>query len=176
MQLILRPVSDARLQEIIVTDSRFAIGRNEGYFKDYDRSLVQKLSRRHARIFERDGHVFVADLDSSNGTSVNGRSVDSEPVQLQLDDELEFGGLRYRVEHMVGADAGTVQIEPVTEGKIVLEPVRADGELQPIVVSKFPFLISRQGSAFARYQQSAAGHLSQLSKKHAHFFLQNGNR
>ena len=135
MQLILRPVSDTRLQEIIVTDTRFAIGRNEGYFKDYHRSIVQKLSRRHARIFERDGRVFVADLKSSNGTTVNGQNVGGEPVRLQLDDEVEFGGLRYRVEHLVGVDAGTVQSEPVIEARVVLEPVQADNRLTPIVVS-----------------------------------------
>ena len=174
MQLILRPVSDTRLQEIIVTDTRFAIGRNEPYFKEYDRSVVQRLSRRHARVFERDGCVYVADLNSSNGTSVNGVSVEDEPVQLHSNDELEFGGLRYRVDHLAGIDAGTVRSDPAVEAKIVLEPARDDRGLAPIVISKFPYMIGRHASAFADYQQSAPDQLSQLSKKHAHFFIQNG--
>ena len=81
MQLILRPVSDARLSEIIVTESRFAIGRNEEHFAAYERSIVAKLSRRHARIFERDGVAYIADLHSSNGTTVNGEIVEGEPVE-----------------------------------------------------------------------------------------------
>jgi pSer/pThr/pTyr-binding forkhead associated (FHA) protein len=101
MQLILRPVSDARLREIIVTESRLAIGRNENHFSSYERSVVAKLSRRHARIFERDGVAFIVDLHSSNGTTVNGQVVEGEPVALQLNDEVQFGGLRYRSNFLI---------------------------------------------------------------------------
>lgn len=174
MQLILRPVSDAQLKEIIVTDSRFAIGRNEEHFKDYDRSIIAKLSRRHARIFEREDLVYIADLHSSNGTTVNGQIVEGEPVQLKLNDEIQFGGLRYRVEHLGKSEAGTVQLEPEVDVKIVLKPMRTDGSLKPIVVSKFPFLVSRYSDAFARYQETIPQDLSFISKKHAHFFLHQG--
>jgi len=164
MQLILRPISDSRLHEIIVTDSRFAIGRNEGQFKDYERYIVQKLSRRHARIFERDGRVYIADLKSSNGTTVNGQNVEGEPVQLRLNDEVQFGGLHYRVEHLIGNDAAITQSVPIAEGKIILKPVRNDGALAPIVVTQFPFLIGRYSSVFAPYQNSAREDLRHLLK------------
>jgi pSer/pThr/pTyr-binding forkhead associated (FHA) protein len=172
MQLILRPVSDAQLNEIIVTDSRFAIGRNEELFAAYDRSILAKLSRRHARIFEREGLVYIADLHSSNGTTVNGHPVEGEPVQLQLSDEVQFGGLRYQVAHLDGTDGGADQAAAEIEVKVVLKPNRTDGSLKPIVISKFPFLVSRYSDAFARYQETMPQPLSFISKKHAYFFLQ----
>ena len=127
MQLILRPVSDARLSEIIVTESRFAIGRNEEHFAAYERSIVAKLSRRHARIFERDGVAYIADLHSSNGTTVNGEIVEGEPVELRLNDEVQFGGLRYRVEYLDGADAAGDADAPTVDadGRQRVQPVAA---------------------------------------------------
>lgn len=171
MQLILRPVSDPQLNEIIVTDGRFAIGRNEDSFKHYDSSVVAKLSRRHARIFERDGQVFIADLNSSNGTTVNGHIVEGQPVELKLNDDIQFGGLRYRVEHLGGGDTRVAREEPSVDARIVLTPTRADGSLDPIVVSKFPFLIGRYSDVFARYKESMPKALSLISKKHAQIFV-----
>jgi pSer/pThr/pTyr-binding forkhead associated (FHA) protein len=70
MQLILKPISEPELGEIIVNDSLFAIGRHEEPFAGYDSRFVTRLSRRHARIFEQDGMVYLADLGSLNGTRV----------------------------------------------------------------------------------------------------------
>ncbi len=171
MQLILRPVSDARLKEIIVTDSRFAIGRNEAHFEDYDSATIAKLSRQHARIFERDDGVFIADLNSSNGTTVNGQAVEGEPVQLNLNDEVQFGGLLYRVEHVGRGGTRSVADQSPTDAKIVLTPASGNGALDPIVVSRFPFLVSRYSNVFSRYKETAPDQLSLISKNHAKIFL-----
>ena len=88
MQLILKPVSHEGLDEIIVNDALFAIGRHEAPFVDYDGELTGKLSRRHARIFEQDSIVYIADLGSLNGTAVNGESVEKVPVRLYRGDEI----------------------------------------------------------------------------------------
>ena len=53
MQLILKPISQPELGEIIVNDTLFAVGRHEEPFAGYDSRLVSRLSRRHARIFEQ---------------------------------------------------------------------------------------------------------------------------
>ena len=58
------------------------------------------LSRRHARIFCEAGVVYLADLDSTNGTTVNRAAVRrvAEPG-CNDGDEICFGGvLTYRVE------------------------------------------------------------------------------
>jgi DNA-binding winged helix-turn-helix (wHTH) protein len=48
------------------------------------------LSRHHARIVVLNGDATVEDLDSKNGTQVNGRRV-SQPVPLEDGDELQVG-------------------------------------------------------------------------------------
>jgi uncharacterized protein YkwD len=55
------------------------------------------VSRRHA-IIRRTGRRFtVADLESSNGTFVNGRRV-AKPVRIQPGDEIKFASSRFRLE------------------------------------------------------------------------------
>ena len=48
------------------------------------------VSRRHARVWRERSAVFVEDLESSNGTYVNGVPVRDEPVQLALGDRIQF--------------------------------------------------------------------------------------
>lgn len=50
------------------------------------------VSRRHARIFYHDGHFYIEDLGSTNGTYLNHkRLVSGLPYALQDGDELRFG-------------------------------------------------------------------------------------
>ncbi|MEL7538136.1 MAG: FHA domain-containing protein [Pseudomonadota bacterium] len=174
MQLILKPISDARLREIIVTESLFAIGRNEPHFDEYDETVVRRLSRRHARIFERDGRAYVADLASSNGTTVNGKNVGREPVLLRLNDEIQFGGLRYRVEHVAEAGTTRTMSQSQTDARIVLSPSKPDSPLSPIVIANFPCLIGRYSSLFSDSDAAVSSQLTQISKKHAHLFVRDG--
>ncbi len=173
MQLILRPVSDTRLEALIVTDSRFAIGRNEAHFARYDRSLTEKLSRQHAEIFERDGQILIRDVKSGNGTKGNGQTLGDTPVRLDLDDEVEFGGLRYRVEH-VGAAQASAASAPAAEAQVILTPAVDDGSIAAIVITQFPFLISRYSDIFAQYQKSMPDQVGVLSRSHAKIFVRNG--
>ena len=54
------------------------IGRGTGS----DLQLMdQGVSRRHADVHVADGHATVYDLGSTNGTSVNGRTVQTQPLQ-----------------------------------------------------------------------------------------------
>ncbi len=48
------------------------------------------VSRRHAKVWPRDGHWWIEDLGSSNGTQVNGLSI-LHPVRLQSGDQLQLG-------------------------------------------------------------------------------------
>jgi pSer/pThr/pTyr-binding forkhead associated (FHA) protein len=49
-----------------------------------------RVSRLHARIEMRDDGVFVEDLGSRNGTTVDGRAV-TGPQRLEVDDEVAVG-------------------------------------------------------------------------------------
>ena len=47
-------------------------------------------SNVHARIFERDGHAWVEDLGSTNGTYVNGEQIE-EARRLRKHDRVQTG-------------------------------------------------------------------------------------
>ncbi|MGH7924394.1 MAG: FHA domain-containing protein [Candidatus Binatus sp.] len=52
------------------------------------------VSRRHATLTNKAGSFELTDLDSTNGTFVNGRRV-REPTVLKRGDEIKFGSLRF---------------------------------------------------------------------------------
>ena len=57
---------------------------------------VSTVSRIHARIRRRDNEYYLEDLNSRNGTSVNGRMLkNEEEYQLQDEDEVDFAQARY---------------------------------------------------------------------------------
>jgi|GEM_PF-3580655 len=55
------------------------------------------LSRHHCRFYFKDGHLFVQDLDSANGTMVNARAV--RDVRLAVGDIVAIGGTLLKVLH-----------------------------------------------------------------------------
>ncbi len=59
-----------------------------------------EVSRRHARLETQGGIVFVRDLESSNGTFLNGRRLESA-VELREGDEIDVGTTRLIVEKVV---------------------------------------------------------------------------
>ncbi len=71
-------------------------GRQEGCQLQVKASLV---SRKHCEFFEQKGHLLVKDLNSSNGTYVNGDKVDGQRV-LEHGDEVSIGGVKFRVENL----------------------------------------------------------------------------
>jgi EAL domain-containing protein (putative c-di-GMP-specific phosphodiesterase class I) len=71
----------------------FVIGRRE----DLTLSLASKtVSSLHAEIIESGGQFLLRDLDSTNGTYLNGQRV-IEPVVLNEDDLVQFANLAFRV-------------------------------------------------------------------------------
>jgi pSer/pThr/pTyr-binding forkhead associated (FHA) protein len=170
--VVLSPVSHPELGAIRIGDSLFAVGRGESPFAGYPRELISALSRRHAKVFMEHGVAYIADLDSKNGTSVNGTSVRQTPHRVRDGDELCFGGeLCYRVgiEPRAHADACTSQSVTLT-----LVPERGDLGLQPIEVRSFPFLVSKTDELFARYKTRYPHQVNYISRRHAHIFLKEG--
>ena len=54
------------------------------------------VSRIHAKIRKADDEYYLSDLNSRNGTSVNGRLLKTgEEYQLQDEDQVEFAQARY---------------------------------------------------------------------------------
>jgi pSer/pThr/pTyr-binding forkhead associated (FHA) protein len=168
----LQPVSHPELEPIQIHDSLFAIGRNEAPFDSYPPAMVADLSRRHARIFCEDGAVYLADLGSKNGTTVNGVAVRHAITPLSTGDQLGLGrALSYRVQLEEGALA---QPRGARLASLTLTPERSELDLQPIVITEFPFMISKIDATFARYQDTSQAQLNYLSRRHAHIFLKGG--
>lgn len=53
----------------------------------------EALSGVHCRIYKADGAFFVEDMDSSNGTLLNGEDISEEVVELIDGDQLSIGSL-----------------------------------------------------------------------------------
>ena len=58
---------------------------------------AKAVSRQHAQIVQTDGAYFLEDLDSSNGTYLNGQRVRSQAA-LRNGDEIQVGTCRFLVE------------------------------------------------------------------------------
>lgn len=170
--IALQPVSHPDLAPIQIHDSLFAIGRTEAPFDAYPPAMVADLSRRHARIFCEDGAVYLADLGSKNGTTVNGVAVRHAITPLRTGDELGLGrALAYRVQL---EEAALAQPPRARLASLTLTPELGELGLQPIVITEFPFMISKVDAAFARYQDTSPAQLNYLSRRHAHIFLKSG--
>jgi predicted component of type VI protein secretion system len=69
-----------------------------------------QVSRKHCELFEKKGLLLVKDLNSSNGTLVNGKRIQGQRV-LEPGDELTIGPILLRVEK-AGAAAGSAPPPP----------------------------------------------------------------
>ena len=170
MELTLIPLSHPQLDEIVVRDRLFPIGRHEPPF---DNEAVARLSRRHARIFMQDNAFYLVDLDSLNGTTINGIPLDKQSRQLQQGDEICFAGqLVFRVE-LEGGDTDSKRDS--TSIILTLLPEQLQTVIEPIVIADFPFLLSKSDDLFARYRGRLPDQYKFLSRRHAHFFIRDRN-
>jgi len=55
-------------------------------------------SSRHARLYDRDGHVYIEDMNSTNGTYVNGARVGAQQL-LRAGDRVRIGDTELRFEN-----------------------------------------------------------------------------
>jgi pSer/pThr/pTyr-binding forkhead associated (FHA) protein len=171
--IVLAPVSHPELAPIQIQESLFAIGRAEAPFDAYPPELAGDLSRRHARIFCEHGAVYFAELGSKNGSTVNGVPVRQAITTLHDGDLLGLGKtLVYRVQfESAGVQA---QAQQARLASLTLRPENEGAGLLPIVVTEFPFLVSKADDTFARYKESEPAQVNYLSRRHAHIFLQRG--
>lgn len=53
------------------------------------------LSKQHARIFFKDAEFYIEDLESTNGTLLNGKTVGTRPLKLRDCDKISLGHLNF---------------------------------------------------------------------------------
>ncbi|MDP9120646.1 MAG: SpoIIE family protein phosphatase [Acidobacteriota bacterium] len=100
-RLRITPAQGQTFDRLLVEES-LVVGRSS----ESDLTLSDPfLSRRHSRLFLRDGRLFVEDLESRNGTLVNGQLI-REPAELEPGDVLEISGSVLQVERVEPPRAG----------------------------------------------------------------------
>src|SRR6188508_787836 len=86
--LVLRLIAPAEVKgRSYPLTEEITVGRAAGCQVTIDDTYASQL---HARVFLRDGQVYVEDLGSTNGTYLNRRKV-TGPMQLQRGDKLQIG-------------------------------------------------------------------------------------
>lgn len=91
--LTLHAVLDGQAQVFRFTQSEVSIGRDPASDCTMENSTI---SGRHARLTYHHGQWWVEDLNSTNGTFLNGQLVDA-PMVLTSGDELRFGQIQMQV-------------------------------------------------------------------------------
>jgi pSer/pThr/pTyr-binding forkhead associated (FHA) protein len=171
MQITLKPISHLELDDIVIANGLFHVGRLEQPFCNYPEALVESLSRRHARIFLQDSTPYIADLGSSNGTYINGTPLEDAPLQLQEGDLINLAGdLSYRISIDNGASDNRTRL--LESSGIELNLATHNTKIDSIQVLQFPFLISKDSEVFSRYKTSNPEELGFLSRRHAHIYEQ----
>jgi FHA domain-containing protein len=93
-RLIVQEGGGLRAGQVFVVGPGLVIGRAGASEVVIDDSFA---SSRHARVFDHEGHVYLEDMNSTNGTFLNGQRVEGQEP-LQPDDRIRIGGTEFRYE------------------------------------------------------------------------------
>lgn len=77
-----------------LADNRTVVGRSDNAAVRLDEA---EISRHHAVIFRQSGRLWLSDLESANGTMLNGRAVTADPAEIGTGDMLSFGPVTFAV-------------------------------------------------------------------------------
>lgn len=101
-------VGKSKGKSITVGTSRFVIGRDP---RCQLRPASEAISRVHTRIDQRDGHVYVRDLGTTNGTLLGTRVLRGEEAEAQDGDQLQIGPLVFKLSITTPAASKTNEAE-----------------------------------------------------------------
>jgi predicted component of type VI protein secretion system len=103
LRLLLKCVDPQTVISVPIKEQNLIVGRQDGDFvPDIDLNGANGedcgVSRRHAVFTLRDSDLYLEDLNSLNGTMINGfQLVPAKSYLLRNGDEIEFGALRMTV-------------------------------------------------------------------------------
>ncbi len=119
-----------RMRRAAVRPLPFRVGRQI----DSDLFLNSRHgSQRHAELFEQNGELWVRDLNSTNGTSVNGRRLEA-PLRLGDGDVIHFADHEYQVVDLPPETAlQTTQVFSLLERARLEAQVKAPGEFRAML-------------------------------------------
>lgn len=100
---------DGRIETFSLEGETVSVGRAEGNTVALD---TETISRYHFSITNKDGKVTLTDLDSSNGTYMDGVQLSSnDPFVLENIEEIQIGHLR--IIYHPGSDSPTIPVSPM---------------------------------------------------------------
>ncbi|MFO0878789.1 MAG: FHA domain-containing protein [Gemmataceae bacterium] len=129
MKIKLQASFSGRKKTIPLDREVMVIGRSHG---NAVRIPSSEVSRRHCRLFEQNGLLMVEDLESVNGTFLNGRRLKSAEV-VRPGDRVEVGPVAFIVEYTPSAEARK-RLQRSAESLEVLDVLEglADGEAMDV--------------------------------------------
>ncbi len=95
------------VRHVPIRSTPFRIGRRSNLSLTLPCGCV---SKEHAELFERDSALWIRDLESTNGTYVNGERI-RDAVRLKEGDIVQFATVVFRVgrEEQISTEGGTTQ-------------------------------------------------------------------
>lgn len=82
----------------------FGVGHNRAFLGRSERADVviprPEVSRQHALLWREQGGIWIRDLESSNGTHVDGALVSDEPAAIESGAVINLAGHRFRFEEL----------------------------------------------------------------------------
>ncbi|NLL06545.1 MAG: FHA domain-containing protein [Clostridiaceae bacterium] len=86
--------TDTGVEEVVINKPSFIIGRLEGQV-DYVHSN-NAIGKVHAEIITREGHYYLKDINSKNGTYINGKRIDSNiEYEIQNNDKITLANSEF---------------------------------------------------------------------------------
>ena len=170
--LIAKP--DNCSQNISIDELPFLIGRDESPFAqlmEQSREMnkaVHHISRRHATIYENEGKILIRDLGSKNGTKINGRKLETDPVVIENGDSLR---ITKKFEYSVKIER-PARVSKGVPFSLILIPADSQSGLKAIDITTYPFYIGRKEHPFQAYESTLPEHIMSLSHKHARITYQ----
>ncbi|MEZ6137955.1 MAG: EAL domain-containing protein [Pirellulaceae bacterium] len=128
---LMRGALGADEQEVLVQPVPFSIGRRPGCSMQLN---YKTISGNHADLTVTNGQLWVTDLNSTNGTYVNGRRI-TEPTPLREEDLLQFADIAFRVKSERRATTCQTMAEDVCDKALAL--VQFDRLMENRLVTPF---------------------------------------
>lgn len=161
---LMRGASGTDEPEVLVFPLPFSVGRRPGCSMQLN---YKTISGNHADLHLRSGQLWVSDLNSTNGTYVNGRRI-TEATPLREEDLLQFADIAFRVKSERRATTCQTMQEDVCDKALAL--VQFDRLMENRLVTPFyqPIVDMKTG-AFRGYEVLARSRLFGLESCAAMF-------
>lgn len=151
---LMRGATGTDEQEVLVFPLPFSVGRRPGCSMQLN---YKTISGNHADLHLNNGQLWVSDLNSTNGTYVNGRRI-TEATPLREEDLLQFADIAFRVKSERRATTCQTMQEDVCDKALAL--VQFDRLMENRLVTPFyqPIVDMKTG-AFRGYEVLARSRL-----------------